>query len=174
MMKDGCPCAPICSDSSCIVFHFSLAMWYAQIRLLLTIKLSMKSLLQVSSFSWSQIPKADLCNERLCMSQDMSSVVCDRGPEQYWFKQNRNIFLFHMKVVPDDLMKSSFQLVERNKERGHAFLLRFMTWKCHILLLFIHHSPELSNMVTPGCKGVQKMQSLTWNSLPNNVLEGYH
>lgn len=64
-----------------------------------------------------------------------------------------------MKIAPNHInsgnfLKSSFQPAGRGKERGHSFLLRFMTWKCHMSLLLISHWPEFSDLATPGCKGV--------------------
>ena len=45
--------------------------------------------------------------------------------------------------IPGDCMASSIQPARRQKGRGHSFLLRCMTWKCHMSLSLMSRRPEL-------------------------------
>ena len=72
--------------------------------------------------------------------------------------------------IPGDCMASSIQPARRQKRRGHSFLLRCMTWKCHMSLSLMSCRPECSDLATPGGRRAWKVQSLPWDSLPDHVL----
>lgn len=48
----------------------------------------------------------------------MSLVVCDREPEQYWFKQDGNIFHYHRKVALNCMSLMTSQSPHSSQQEG--------------------------------------------------------